>query len=173
MNLFLDLSHGDMRDSILAIENAGDLLKGWSLGLGVDEVHEGQFDADPALRIVRVCSCSLDIVKTYSVEESQIPVLRKTIPGNRIGLTTDSEYSLDGDVHDHETLGSKSVWENLESIGDKKARPGEGVEDTEDPDEGNLSVASRLVSPVGILVDGASDGPGDEGADHADGRGQE
>lgn len=60
---------------------------------------------------------------TYGVEEGEVPVLWQVLPSHGVGLTTDGEDSLDGDVHDHETLGTKAVWENLKRIRDKQTRP--------------------------------------------------
>jgi hypothetical protein len=49
MCIFLNSVHRDMRNSRVAIEDAGDLLEGRSLGLRVDEVHPDKLDSDPAL----------------------------------------------------------------------------------------------------------------------------
>jgi hypothetical protein len=115
------------------------------LSLGVDEVDEDELDGNPE-----------------SVEESQVPVLGQVLPCYRVGLTTDSENGLNSDVHDHETFGTEGIGQDFESIGNKQTRPSERVEDTEDPDEWNLSVTSCRVGVAGVLVDGASDGPADE-----------
>ena len=115
------------------------------LGLGVDEVDKDKFDGNPE-----------------GVEESQVPVLREVVPCDGVRLTTNGEDSLHSDVHDHETLSTESVRQNFESVGNKQTRPGESVENTEDPDEWNLSVTGCGVGVAGVLVDGAGDGPADE-----------
>jgi hypothetical protein len=48
-DLLLDLIHGDVSDGGVAIEDAGDFLKGRSLGLRINKVHPNEFDEDPAL----------------------------------------------------------------------------------------------------------------------------
>jgi hypothetical protein len=48
-DLLLDLIHGDVSDGGVAIEDAGDFLKGGSLGLRINKVHPNEFDEDPAL----------------------------------------------------------------------------------------------------------------------------
>ena len=48
--LLLDLRHVKVRDGgVLAIENARDFLKRRTLGLYVEEVDDGELDADPEL----------------------------------------------------------------------------------------------------------------------------
>jgi hypothetical protein len=59
----------------------------------------------------------------YGVEERQVPVLGEILPGDGVGLTADGQDSLDGDVHDHETLGTESVRQDLERVGYEKTRP--------------------------------------------------
>lgn len=100
-------------------------------------------------------------------------MLGKTLPGNGVGLTTNSENSLNSDVHDHETLSTESVRKNLKSVGDEKTRPGESVEDTVDPDEGDLGVTGSFVALARVLVGGAGDGPAHERDDHTSGGSQE
>ena len=89
-------------------------------------------------------------------------MLGKVVPCDGVRLTTNGEDSLHSDVHDHETLSTESVRQNLESVGNEQTRPGESVEDTEDPDEWNLSVTGCGVGVAGVLIDGAGDGPADE-----------
>ena len=100
-------------------------------------------------------------------------MLGETLPGDGVGLTTNGKDSLNGDVHDHETLGTQSIRKDLECVSDEETRPGECVEDTEDPDAGNLDVTSSLVGLARVLVDGGGDGPADEGHAHTGGGGQE
>lgn len=84
------------------------------------------------------------------------------VPCNGVCLTADGENGLNGDVHDHEALGTEAVGQNLKSVCNEQTRPGERVEDTEDPNEGNLGVAGAGVCLVRVLVDGASNGPANE-----------
>lgn len=77
---------------------------------------------------------------------------------------------------------------NLKSVGDEQTRESNAIEDTEEPDEGNLGVAGRGVGVLDatlrvlgggrggntrVLVDGAGDGPHGERQDHTAGRCQE
>lgn len=52
VDFLLDLSHGDVGNSLVTVEDTGDLLESGSLGLRVDEVDEDEFDADPALSLM-------------------------------------------------------------------------------------------------------------------------
>lgn len=103
---------------------------------------------------------------TYSVEERQVPVVWQALPCNRVCLAADSKDSLDSDVHNHQTLSTKAVGQNLESVCDQQTGPGERVEDAKDPDEGDLRVAGACVLFTRVLVNGARDGPADEVDDH-------
>lgn len=49
VGLLLDDMHVNVCDSRVTIENTGDLLKGGSLSLRVDEVNPNELDGDPAL----------------------------------------------------------------------------------------------------------------------------
>jgi hypothetical protein len=49
VSLLLDDMHVNVRDGRVTIEDTGDLLKGGSLSLRVDEVNPDKFDSDPAL----------------------------------------------------------------------------------------------------------------------------
>lgn len=98
------------------------------LGFWVDKVDEDELDEDP-----------------QSVEKRQIPVLREVVPSDRVGLTTNGEDSLDGNVHDHKTLGTECVGQNLKSVGDKQTRPGKSIADTKEPYKRNLCVSGTLV----------------------------
>ena len=42
--------------SIVTIKDLGNLFKGRSFGLDIEEVHEDKFECDPALNIVSTCS---------------------------------------------------------------------------------------------------------------------
>lgn len=100
-------------------------------------------------------------------------MLREVVPSDRVGLTANGEDSLDGNVHDHKTLGTECVGKNLESIGDKQTRPGKGIAYTKEPDKRNLCVPGTLVCLAGVLVDGAGDGPANETHHHTSGCAQE
>ncbi len=100
-------------------------------------------------------------------------MLGKVVPCDGVGLATNSENSLNSDVHDHETLGTESIRKNFESVGNKQTRPSERIADTEEPDEWNLSVAGCGVAVAGVLVDGAGNGPADETDDHTSGGAEE
>lgn len=96
-----------MWDRAVAVEDLGDFLECGAPGLRVHKVDEDEFDSDP-----------------QSVEQGKVPVVGKTFPGDRVGLTaswlarlkdktsirqnlpSDSEDGLDGDVHNHQTLGT-------------------------------------------------------------------
>ncbi len=88
-------------------------------------------------------------------------------------ILSESEDGLDGDVHDHHTLGTEVEGEHLEGVGDQEAGVADIVEDTEDPDEDELGVAGAGVGLTRVLVDGTGDGPADEGSNHTEGGGQE
>jgi hypothetical protein len=62
-------------------------------------------------------------------------------PGDGVGVVSENQCSLNSQVHDHESLCSQLVWENLERVGDEETGPGERVEYTEQPDEGNLRIS--------------------------------
>ena len=72
---------------------------------------------------------------------------------------------MNEEVHDHETLGTKLVGEDLDSVPNKETRPSKGITNAEEPDEGNDSLAGGLVSIP--FLDGATDRPADEADQHA------
>ena len=51
---------------------------------------------------------------------------------------------MDGDVHNHESFGSKLDGQDLEGVRNEKTGPCERVEDTEEPDERDLNVTGGL-----------------------------
>jgi hypothetical protein len=51
VNLFLDLVQINVSDCVFAIEDPRDVLKRGTLGLDVKEVHEGEFNAVPELKM--------------------------------------------------------------------------------------------------------------------------
>ena len=71
----------------------------------------------------------------------------------------DGQYGLHSDVHDHHTLGAQMEGQDLERVGDQQAREANVVKHAKDPDEDELGVASLDIELVGVLVDGARDGP--------------
>jgi len=156
VNLLGDFVKVNVGNSVLTVEDLGDFLKSGSLGFNVDEVDEDEFDTDP-----------------QGVEQGEVPVTWKLLPGDWVGLVTDGQDGLDGQVHDHETLGTETEWQDLDGVGDEETRPGDGVEDTEDPDDWDLDVTGSLVGGTRVLVDGRGDGPEDEHDDHTGGTDEE
>lgn len=53
--------------------------------------------------------------------------------------------SLNGDVHNHQTLRAQLVRQNLQRVADEQTTPAEGVEDTKDPDKEDLDVTGGRV----------------------------
>jgi len=89
----------------------------------------------------------------------------------RVRVDVEGEGGLDGNVHHHQTLGTQPVGQNLDGVADQQTGPGESVHDTEEPDEddhGNVGTGGAL-----LLVEGAGQGPEDEGHKHATSRGKE
>lgn len=150
LNLLLNLVQINMRNGIVAVEDPRHLLKGVTLGLDVEEVDEDQLAEVP-----------------QGVEKHKVPVVGQVVPGEHVGLITEGQNRLDGDVHDHHTLGAEMEGEDLEGVGDEQTGEADVVEDTEEPDEDKLRVARPSVGRVGVLVDGTGDGPAHEGADHS------
>ncbi len=128
VDLLLDLVQIQMSNlCLITIEDLGEFFQSGTAGLDHEEVHENKFAEDPD-----------------GVEERQVPVVWKVVPGDWVGVVSENQSSLNCQVHDHETLGTQLVWKNLERVGDEKSRPTDGVEDTEEPDPSNLWVASAL-----------------------------
>lgn len=88
-------------------------------------------------------------------------------------ILSNGKDGLNGDVHDHHALSAEMEGQNLKGVGDKQTRETDVVEDTEHPDEDELSVSAARVGPVGVFVDGTGDGPANEGANHTKDRGEE
>ena len=103
--------------------------------------------------------------RTYRVEEAEVPVSRQVVPGERVGLGADGQGGLDGDVHDHDTLGTEMEGQDLKGIGDKETRETNVVEDTENPDEDDLADTVAGLS-AGLVVHSGHDGPDSEGKNH-------
>jgi hypothetical protein len=72
LDLLLHLLKVDMGDSVVAIEDAGNLLEGGALGLDVEEVHEEELAEVPE-----------------GVEEHEVPVLGHILPSELVGLASD------------------------------------------------------------------------------------
>ncbi len=87
------------------------------------------------------------------------------MPGERVGLAAESQGGLDGDVHDHDTLGTEMEGQDLEGIRDKETGETDIVEDTENPDEDDLCDTEAGLS-VGLVVHGGHDGPDGESKNH-------
>jgi hypothetical protein len=87
-SLLLDLSHVDVGNGLLPVEDLGNFFKGRTFGLNiaaftsasryhsedggldVHKVHKDKFDSDP-----------------QSVEEREVPVVGKVLPCDGVGLT--------------------------------------------------------------------------------------
>lgn len=69
VGLLLDLSEIDVSNSIVTIEDTGDLLKGGSLGLDVEVPDEDEFTKVPE-----------------GVEKHEVPVVGHVVPRKLVGL---------------------------------------------------------------------------------------
>ncbi|KAI6757422.1 hypothetical protein HG531_003247 [Fusarium graminearum] len=127
-SLLLDLGEIDVGNSVITIEDTGNLLESWALGLNVEVPDENKLTEIPE-----------------SVKEHKVPVVGEVVPGKLVGLVSNGEDGLDGDVHDHHTLGTEMEGKDLKGVGDEETRETNVVEDTEDPDSGDLSIASAFV----------------------------
>jgi hypothetical protein len=106
--------------------------------------------------------------KTYCIEAEQVPLSGHVAQSNGVGLVADSKSNLDEKVHDHESTSTESVGQNLKSIGNEQTRPGDGVADVKEPDEGDLRVAKVFdVFLASVLKTGSDDGPDKEREKHA------
>jgi hypothetical protein len=56
---------------------------------------------------------------TYCEEEGEVPVVRQVLPCDGVRLATDGENGLHGDVHDGQTLGTQTVRQDLERVGNE------------------------------------------------------
>jgi hypothetical protein len=166
-NLLLDLLEINIGHiGIITIEDLSQLLESGTPSLNVEEVDEAELDEDP-----------------NSVNQRQVPVVRKFLPGNWVGVTrmvrlvqttiniegdllSENQRCLHSQVHDHDTLGAQAVGENLEGVGDEQTGPGDGVEHGKEPDEDDLWVTGGF-DILGSLVDGGNDSPCEEHENHA------
>lgn len=150
--LEVEASHG----RAVAVDDLGQLLEGRPLGLDVHEVDEGQLAEDPA-----------------RVDDVQLPGVRlaERLERDRVGVRVEAQRRLDHDVEDHEALGPQLVRQDLDRVPDQQARPGDRVEEAEQPDEEDHGVVGpgRAV----LAVQACAEGPKDEHDEHARGRGEE
>ena len=103
---------------------------------------------------------------TYSVEEPEVPGMGQVLDRDRVCLGRNGEDGLDGDVHDHDALGTEVERQDFEGIGDKQTRETNGVEDTEDPDKDDLGDTKAFGVVMGFVFAGHGS-PECEGKDHA------
>lgn len=94
------------------------------------------------------------------------------IPRNSIRVIPHHQRGLDRQVHDHQPLGSQLIRQDLQGVRDQEARPRQGVEDVEHPDEDDLRVPGRLDIARLFELRGR-DGPRHEHEHHAGRGGQE
>jgi len=147
----LNLFKIDLTDlSIIAIEDLGNLLKGWSFGLDVEEVDEDEFKSNPA-----------------SVDGVKFPVGIQVLEAQRIDVLVDDQGDLDPEVHHHQTLGTDLEWHDLDGVRNQQARPCKGITNAEDPDESHDSSASALIAS--LLKNAGADGPANEDNQHTSG----
>ena len=102
---------------------------------------------------------------TYSVDEVQLPgMAHEVVKRQGVGVGVEGERSLDHQVENHETLGTQLVRQNLNGVTDEKTGPGDGVEDTKEPDEEDHGVVGA--GSIVLIVQARGEGPEDEGAEH-------
>jgi len=144
MDLLLNLVDIDMRDlSRLTIEDLCNLFECGTACLDVEEVDENKLDEDP--------DC---------VDKREVVMVGEIGPGDGVGVVSKNQCCLDSEIHDHETLCTEFVWQNLECISDEQTRPGKSIKDTKEPNEDNLRSTSRRAAR--FLVKGRGDCPGKE-----------
>ena len=109
---------------------------------------------------------------THGVDEVQLPgVSLEGLEGHGVGISVEGQGGLDGQVHDHETLGTELVRQDLDRVADEQTGPGERVEDGENPNEEKHGVVGA--GGALLFVEGGGERPEDEGAEHATGGGEE
>lgn len=140
---------------LIAIKDLSQFLKCRTTSLHVEEVNKEQLHENP-----------------NGIESGQVPMIRHFFPRNRVGVISKHKCCLDRQVHDHETLGTELVRQDFERVCDEKTRPGECVEDAEEPDKRYLWVASLLDVEVFLVLSG-EDGPAEEHEEHAGGGDEE
>lgn len=105
------------------------------------------------------------MVRSYSVEEPEVPSMGQVVNRQRVGLSRQGENGLNGNVHDHHTLGAQAERQDFEGIGDKETRETNGIEDTKDPDKDNLADTVTL-HPTGRFISAGQGCPNGEGNNH-------
>jgi hypothetical protein len=90
----------------------------------------------------------------------------QVVDGEGVGLGREGEDGLNGDVHNHNTLGAEVEGQDLEGIGNEETRETNGVEDAEDPDEDNLTDTKTFGAVVRFVLAGQGS-PNGEGDNHA------
>lgn len=161
VEILLNLMEVQVRNlSTLTVEDLGEFLERGAAGLDVEEVDEEELEKVP--------DC---------VEHAEGPcllLLLEVVPRDGVGVVPEHQSCLNGQVHDHDSLGSELVWEDLEGVRDEETRPSERVEDAEEPDEDDLRISCGLgVLSTSLLVLRGDDGPGQEHGNHTGSRGQE
>jgi len=161
LKIFLNLVHVQVGDQcLITVKELGKFLKSWASSLNIEEVDEEPFDNNP------------DGVERW--QSPDVAGFLEVVPCNWVGLISENESGLDSQVHDHQSLGTELVWQDLKSVGDKETRPGERVEDTEHPYEDDLRISRTLdVLLTTGLESSSGDGPGQEHEEHACGGNQE
>ena len=76
----------------------------------------------------------------------------------------EDEGCLNEEALNHQTLGTNSVWKNLDSVGDQKTVPGKCIRRAVEEDEGDDCLSGSGVA-AGLIQCGA-DGPDDEADQH-------
>ena len=141
-NLLLHLLEVDVGNSVITIKNASNLLQSRALGLNIEEPDEHKLKEVPE-----------------SVEQHEVPVVGKVVPGQQVGLVTKSKDSLNSDIQNHHALSTETEGKNLQSVSDQEARKADIIEDTEEPDEDDLGIAGASVGFARVLVDSTSNCP--------------
>lgn len=144
-----DLVSIDMADfSIWTIKDLGNLLESRATGLHVKEVDKGKLKSDPA-----------------GVDGVELPVGDEIFETKRVDVLVDDQGDLNPEIHEHEALGADLEWQDLDSVGNQKPGPSQGIRKVEDPDESNHGFASGRV--LVALVDTRTDRPAQEADHHA------
>jgi len=98
-------------------------------------------------------------------------VTLKVLEGKRVGVDVEGKGGLNGDVHDHETLATEPVGQNLDGVTDQETGPGDRVHDSEHPDEEDHGLVGAGGSV--LVPETGGEGPEDEGGEHTTGGGKE
>jgi len=94
------------------------------LGFWEHQVNEDQFETDPnCVEQGEVLAAIVSTRQRRIVPAGAYPVLWQVRPGNGVSLVTDGKNGLYSNVHDHEALGTKPEWQDLQSVCNEKAGP--------------------------------------------------